>query len=137
VSAATGLLQLAAAQGLEISRVGERLRIRPASAMSPALRDSLLAAKGELLTIVPEAATREAVAWRVQAMLAQVPESGPIPGILVARDGEWPADGAHCISCGDPVFDVAVATGAFGARMRCDACCKAAAEAVATRRQRP
>jgi putative heme iron utilization protein len=136
VTAAAGLLRLAAEQGVEISRVGDRLRVRPAAAISPALRECLLAAKGELLRMVPEAATQEAVAWRVDAMLAQVPESGPIVGILTARDGAWPDDGEHCISCGDSVPAVALGRGAFGARMRCDACCEAAGQAVAARRQR-
>jgi hypothetical protein len=136
MTAAAGLLRLAAEQGVEISRVGDRLRVRPAAAISPALRECLLAAKGELLRLVPEAATQEAVAWRLHAMLAQIPESGPIVGILTARDGAWPADGEHCISCGDSVPAVAPGRGAFGARMRCDACSEAAAQAVAARRQR-
>lgn len=137
MTAAAGLLRLAAEQGVEITRVGDRLRVRPADAITPGLRDCLLAAKRELLRIVPEAATQEAVAWRVHEMLAQVPDCGPIVGILTVREGAWPADGEHCISCGDPVSAVAPDRWAFGTRVRCDACCEAAAQAVAARRPRP
>jgi hypothetical protein len=41
------------------------------------------------------------IAWRVQAMLPQIPDSGPIP-FLVARKGVACGSGI-CPRCGDPI----------------------------------
>ncbi len=63
--AAVGLLRLAVEHGVEITRVGDRLRVRPATALTPDLRERLQAEKAELLRIVPEAPTprRSSGAW--------------------------------------------------------------------------
>lgn len=135
--AAVGLLRLAVEHGVEITRVGDRLRVRPATALTPDLRERLQAEKAELLRIVPEAPTPEAVVWRLDAMLAQVPPVGPIRGLLTARDGAWPADGAHCVSCGDRLAIGAVGHHLCGVPMRCEPCRLAAASAIEMRRRRP
>ena len=58
----------------------------------------------------------EDVAWRVQAMLPQIPVNAPIP-FLVAREAIEPEAGC-CLSCGEPLES--------DDRNRCTACCRAA-----------
>jgi hypothetical protein len=56
------------------------------------------------------------ISWRVEAMLPQIPNKGPIP-FLVAREAIEPQAGC-CLSCGDPLK--------FGDAYRCAACGRAA-----------
>ncbi len=58
----------------------------------------------------------EDVAWRVQAMLHQIPVNGAIP-FLVAREAIEPQAGC-CLSCGEPLES--------DDGNRCTACCRAA-----------
>lgn len=58
----------------------------------------------------------EDVAWRVEAMLPQIPVNAPIP-LLVAREAIEPQAGC-CLSCGEPLES--------DDRNRCTACCRAA-----------
>jgi hypothetical protein len=58
----------------------------------------------------------EDVAWRVQAMLPQIPVNGAIP-FLVAREAIEPQAGC-CLSCGEPLES--------DDRNRCTACNRAA-----------
>ena len=58
----------------------------------------------------------EEVAWRVQAMLPQIPVNAPIP-FLVAREEIEPQAGC-CLSCGELLES--------DDRNRCTACCRAA-----------
>ena len=67
----------------------------------------------------------EAIAWRVDAMRDQVPESGCIP-FLVARPGVPSADG-RCWSCGDPL--------ATRQRYRCRLCVAAVEKTLVEARE--
>lgn len=135
MTAASELLRLVADHGIEIVRGRERLRVRPASVVSPALFKRLAAARDGLLRVVPEVdETPEAIAWRVEAMLAQVPMRGPIIGILTAREGAWPADGGHWVSCGDPLPPDGPRGGPFGVPVRCEPCYAAVRTAIGRRR---
>lgn len=58
----------------------------------------------------------EDVEWRVQAMLPQIPENGPVP-FLIATEAVAPQAGC-CLSCGEPL-------GADD-RYRCTPCGRAA-----------
>ncbi|HEX5731677.1 MAG TPA: hypothetical protein VF131_02490 [Blastocatellia bacterium] len=58
--------------------------------------------------------------WRVEAMLSQIPDRGPIP-FLVAREAVEPEKG-HCFSCGNALD--------YGEGNRCNACCRAANLAI-------
>lgn len=65
----------------------------------------------------------EDVAWRVQAMLPQIPVNGPIP-LLVAREAIEPQAGC-CLSCDEPLES--------DDRYRCAPCGRAANLACAAR----
>jgi hypothetical protein len=43
----------------------------------------------------------EDIEWRVQAMLPQIPDNGPVP-FLIAREAVEPLAGC-CLSCGEPL----------------------------------
>lgn len=58
----------------------------------------------------------EDIEWRVQAMLPQVPDSGPVP-FLIAREAVEPQAGC-CLSCGEPL--------GLDDRYRCTPCGRAA-----------
>jgi hypothetical protein len=85
-------------RGVLIEAAGGRLRVdAPKGVITPELREALAACKAEVLAILntPE----DEIEWRVEAMLPQIPDIGPIP-FLVARPTE--AIGANCChSCGD------------------------------------
>jgi hypothetical protein len=59
-----------------------------------------------------------ALAWRVDAMRAQIPPRGPIPFLVARLDLATPHTPDHCRSCGDPLDE--------GRRYRCAPCQEAA-----------
>jgi hypothetical protein len=107
------LLEEARATGLEVKTEGDRLIVRgPRSAEG--LARILLERKAELIVILK---MRDAeVTWRVQAMLPQIPENGPVP-FLIAREAVEPQAGC-CLSCGELL--------AGDDRYRCTPCGRAA-----------
>lgn len=60
------------------------------------------------------------IQWRVEVMLSQIPDKGPLP-FLVAREAVEPQAGC-CLSCGDPLNS--------GEAYRCAHCSRAANVAV-------
>jgi hypothetical protein len=107
------LLEEARVAGLEVTAEGDRLIVRgPRSAES--LAKTLLEHKSELIVILRMKDAE--VACRVQAMLAQIPDNGPIP-FLVAREAVEPQAGC-CLSCGESL--------GTGDRYRCTPCGRAA-----------
>ena len=100
-------------RGLRLRAEGERLLVAPKGALTPEIRDALVAHKSEILPLLQ--AQDPEVQWRLDAMRGQVPTSGPIP-FLVARDIQ-PAPGA-CQSCGDALNP--------GQPYRCRLCVEAA-----------
>ena len=108
-------------RGLTIVAEEGRLRIAPKAALTPELREALIAHKSEILPLVQE---RE-ISWRVEAMSHQVLSRGSIP-FLVAR--ETPCDRGRCLSCGETIGDCE--------RFRCSACLKAALQVLAAFREK-
>lgn len=116
MSAATVLLARLHAHGIEVRAAGDSLRYRPQGALTRALVAELAAHKHLILAHL--AANEPAVAWRVAAMRAQLPASGPLP-FLIARGTPRRADG--CLRCGDPL-----ATRTEGLAVCCAPCVHAA-----------
>lgn len=104
-------------RGVEVAVVGDRIRFRPQSAVTPDLRAALAEHKADLIRIL---SPDDEVAWRIDAMLPQVPRTGTIP-LLLARPEAKTAPSGMCVSCGDPL--------AANRRSRC-ALCVAAVERV-------
>ncbi len=88
VAVAVPLLHRLLAAGFEVAAADDRLRVRPADRITPALRDELTARKPELLAVLS----------RLQGMRATVGQV-PIPCAVLAAVG---APG-RCFSCGDPL----------------------------------
>jgi hypothetical protein len=93
---ATALAE-ARAVGLEVRAETDRLVVR-GPRLHEAIARELLEQKPAVLELLAE--EEIALAWRVEAMRAQVPRRGPIP-VLVAREVS-PTPG-HCLSCGEPL----------------------------------
>ena len=106
-------------RGLTLAAEGTKVRVSPKSALTPALRDALVAQRSEVLALLVSEDAH--VTWRLEAMRAQVPTTGPIP-CLSAREIQ-PAPGA-CLSCGDPV--------PADQHYRCRGCVEAATLALQT-----
>jgi hypothetical protein len=117
--------------GLHLSRRGDKLRLEPRAAVTREVVERVRALKNELLALVD---TND-VSWRLAAMLPQIPDVGPVRGLLTAREGAWPADGSHCVSCGD-LLPARCALGPFGIPLRCAHCQEAARLAIESRRRR-
>ncbi len=103
-------------RGLTIVAEEGRLRIAPKAALTPALREVLIAHKSEILPLLQE----KEISWRVEAMAHQVPARGSIP-FLVAR--ETPFVRGRCLSCGNALNE--------GQRYRCQPCMQAAIAVIA------
>lgn len=98
-------------RGVEVVAVGDRLRFRPPSAITPDLRAALVEHKADLLRLLsPDDGE---IRWRVDAMRPQVPRAGSIP-VLLARPEASRAPTGTCLSCGDPLTE--------GQRIRCVPC---------------
>ena len=102
----------ARAVGLEVRAETDRLIVR-GPRRHEAIARELLVQKLAVLDLLAEEET--ALAWRVEAMRAQVPQRGPIP-VLVAR--EVAIIPGHCFSCGESL--------APGRTVRCAVCIRAA-----------
>lgn len=88
VAPSVPLLHRLLAAGFEVAVADNRLRVRPANRITPALRDELTARKPELLAVLS----------RLQGMRATVGHV-PIPcAVLEAVGGP-----GRCFSCGDPL----------------------------------
>src|SRR5262249_55399473 len=126
----------------------DRLRYRPRAAVPAHLHNALvehaaevqhllLAREGRSQSVArPARTTCDDLHWRVEAMLLQVPRIGPIRGLLTSREGGWPADGHHCVSCGDALPANEISSGPLGSTVRCDFCHEAAWLAIERGRQR-
>ena len=108
----TTVLAEARAVGLEVRAETDRLVVRGPRLHEAIARD-LLEQKPAVLELL--AAEEIALAWRVEAMRAQVPLRGPIP-MLVAR--EVAVGPGNCLSCGEEL--------APGRTVRCALCVRAA-----------
>ncbi len=106
-------------RGIFIETSGNRLRIdAPRGAVTPELREALVEHKSQVIALI--AITDTDIAWRVKAMLPQIPDVGPIP-FLVAREAVEPQKEC-CLSCGDPLN--------FGDAYQCTPCSRAANQAL-------
>lgn len=94
---ASELLTALRDKGIRLEARGNKLRYYPASAVEPELREVLAAHKTEVLALLK--ASDEEIAWRIKAMLPQIPDTGPIP-LLIARAGIETRRG-QCVSCGN------------------------------------
>ena len=91
------------ARGVVLEAAGDRLRVdAPRGAITPELREALTAHKAEVLALL--AVPDKEIAWRVEAMLPQIPGNGAIP-FLVAREAVEPSSNC-CHSCGDSMNGV-------------------------------
>src|ERR1051325_5948136 len=111
---ASDLIRTLEERGVRLEAQDDRLRYYPASAVSPELRESLIEHKAEVIALLKTG--DEEIAWRVAAMLGQIPDKGPIP-FLVAREAVQPQAGC-CLSCGEVL--------AADDRYRCTPCGRAA-----------
>jgi hypothetical protein len=85
-------------RGVQIEVTGDRLRVdAPKGAITPELREALVACKAEVLAILNTA--DDEIEWRVEAMLPQIPNVGLIP-FLVAKSMAV-IEPNCCHSCGD------------------------------------
>jgi hypothetical protein len=120
------LLEEAEAAGLRVSVDGNTLRIRGPKTGAP-IAQQLTARKPEVLALLSDGRER-AIRVRVDAFRPQVPETGPIP-FLVMTPSIVPG---ACLSCGESLDRTE--------RYRCGLCAEAArrviAEAQKTRNQK-
>ena len=116
---ATELLVQLRSRGVLIEAAGDRLKVdAPKGAVTPELREALAEHKLEVLAFVTIA--EDEIAWRVAAMLPQVPSEGPIP-FLVAKQG-CKSEAGRCLSCGSSLRE--------GDAYRCAICSRAVKEAL-------
>ena len=109
-------------RGLTLVAKEGRLRVAPKTALTPELREALLAYKCEILPLL-EAQDPE-VRWRVEAMRRQVPAHGPIPFLIACNA---PFVRGACLSCGDAL--------ASDRPYRCQPCVEAAILALRESRE--
>lgn len=112
-------------KGVTVARRRDRLWVRPLPAVTMEVVEIVRAHKAELLLELCELRVR----WRAEAMVPQVPRSGPIRS-LAARDGAWRAEEGRCGSCGD-FFEDRIVGGPFGESLRCAPCREATEIALA------
>jgi hypothetical protein len=112
VERVAGVLAEARDVGLEVRAETDRLIVR-GPRRHKAIARELLDRKLAVLDLLAQ--EEIALAWRVVAMRAQVPQRGPIP-MLVAR--EVAVSPGNCLSCGEEL--------APGRTVRCALCVRAA-----------
>ena len=96
------LLQKLRGRGVTIDVVGNRLRLEaPKGAITDELRTALTQRKKEVLDLLKP--YDDEIAWRIEEMLKQIPNEGPLP-FLVARRSIIINVGC-CHSCGDFLLD--------------------------------
>lgn len=126
---ATEILGALRARGIEVRASHGAIQYRPRR-LPRDLESVLQAHRNEVHALLMDAKQAE-VRWRVEAMLPQVrPYGRPILGLLTARDGAWPADGQHCVSCGDRLGADAARSWLLGFSVRCEFCRDAALLAI-------
>jgi hypothetical protein len=108
---AVTVLTEARVAGLEVRAETGQLVVRGPRSLGAVARQ-LLERKGEVLALL--AAEDADVAWRIDAMRAQVPQRGAIP-VLVARARVQ--EPGRCVSCGDHLHE--------GTQFRCSPCARA------------
>jgi hypothetical protein len=85
-------------RGVLIEPAGDRLKVdAPKGVITQELREALAACKSEVLAIL--AVDDHEIAWRVDAMLPQIPDKGPIPFLVARVDSQSQA--GYCLSCGE------------------------------------
>lgn len=85
--------------GVVLELSGEGIRVdAPRGAITPTLLEQLTASKPALLRLLDQNGWQ--VTWRAAAMLGQIPDSGRLPTLLVAREAVEP-ERCECISCGE------------------------------------
>jgi hypothetical protein len=113
-------------RGILLTREGENLRYRAKTGrLTSELKEAIAEHKNALLKLLAapleDPGSDPDLAWRIAAMRAQIPQTGPIrflsarPDALVACDAE-----GKCPSCGDPLPAIRTQ------RFRCTACTRAA-----------
>ncbi len=86
--------------GVQLHVNGYNLKVSaPKGVLTSELRDTLIQSKAEIIAFLKT--HNSEIAWRVQAMLPQIPNEGQIP-LLVAREAVEPGPD-ECLSCGDPI----------------------------------
>jgi hypothetical protein len=99
---AVELLSELRGRGAIIEANGDHLRIEaPKVTVTPELREALLEHKAQVLALI--SITEDEIAWRVTAMLPQIPMVGPIPFLVARKDIETGLNCCH--SCGDFLND--------------------------------
>jgi hypothetical protein len=133
-TAAHELLAQVLSHGVTLRAEDDVLHYRPKRALPPELVDQLRARKAEVLALLR---TEEvAIAWRLQAMLPQIPARGPIP-FLYARPelrDQWRELGhTRCHSCGEalpPEHVVQIVPRCSPCQRATEAACNASREGV-------
>lgn len=85
-------------RGVMLEAKGDRLVIdAPKGTVTPELREVLAERKAELLTLLK--VNDAEIAWRVAAILPQIPATGLIPFLVARNEFKWKR--GLCHSCGD------------------------------------
>ena len=101
---AAKLIEELRSRGVVVEAAGDRLRVdAPKGAVTPELREALAEHKTEVMALIT--ITEEEIAWRVAAMLEQIPASGPFPFLVARKDVVTSPNSCH--SCGDLLKDCA------------------------------
>lgn len=111
-------------RGVWILVDGDRIRYRPQSAVSDALRAAI--AEHQHALVARLTGDGAEVRWRADAMRAQLPTTGPIPVLAARPVTDWVP--RKCSSCGDPLGPTS--------RYRCDLCVRAALKVLREARRR-
>ena|SRR5215208_3648956 len=89
-------------RGAIIEANGDRLRIDvPEGIVTPELREALIEHKAQVLALIT--INENEIAWRVTAMLPQIPTTGPVPFLVARKNVETGPNCCH--SCGDSLND--------------------------------
>jgi hypothetical protein len=99
---ASKLIEELRSRGVVVEASGDRLRVdAPKGVVTEELREALAEHKTEVMALIT--ITEEEIAWRVAAMLPQIPDSGPFPFLVARKDFDCVPNSCH--SCGDPLND--------------------------------
>lgn len=95
---AAELLSTLRESGVSLETAGDRLIVdAPKGAVTPELKEALSTHKSEILAILNIAENE--IAWRVEVMLPQIPNAGPLPFLVAKKGLEF--DPNTCHSCGE------------------------------------
>jgi hypothetical protein len=99
---AAKLIEELGSRGVMVEAAGDRLRVdAPKGAVTPELREALAEHKTEVIALIT--IKEEEIAWRVGAMLEQIPASGPFPFLVARKDFDCAPNCCH--SCGNSLDD--------------------------------